>query len=446
MRYANITWQNTELEDSNYKSVNIGDCLQFLIIEYIYKKMKIPSDEVVRLPIKDIKNYRGEKLILPLNWSLFDINFMVENKINISDDIMPVFCAMTIESHTYKKDYFNEYNINYLKRYEPIGCRDYKTYVTLKNMGIKAYLSGCLTSVFPQRTIEGRPDKILLVDAPLEIYPYIPNEIIKEAISLTQQYYYRNDISNDNIMENVKRQYRFYSETAKLIITSRLHVASPCMAMGIPVIFVKNRIDARFSWINTYLKLYSRNEFESIDWNPKVIEFEENKNVILQLVSKRIRREQIQDDEYFKVHDLYKKCGQNNISFQTTVHSNFNKIVDFFKAKKYDLDSEFNYGIWGLGIAAEKFYKFMKENYPKAVLVAVLDTYRQAVFHGVKSEIPDEYTRKKDEIIFVLTVQAANVAMDTLLKKGFRHSEFVCSGDQFIQQNCLRFDKNYGLS
>lgn len=440
MKYANLIWQNTEIKDSNYKSVNIGDCLQFLIIEYIYKKMNISTQEILRLSMKDIKNYSGEKLILPLNWSLFDINFMDENKINISADIIPVFCSMTIESHTYKDDYLNEYNIHFLKKYEPIGCRDYKTYTALRKVGIEAYLNGCLTSIFPQRSVGRKPDKILLVDAPLELYPYIPQDLIKEAISLTQQYYYKDDVSNETIMKNVKRQYQFYGEEAKLVITSRLHVASPCMAMGIPVIFVKNSIDARFSWIDTYLKLYGRNEFESIEWNPKTIEFGENKNIILELVCKRIRGELIKKDEYLKVHNLYRRCEQNNISFQASVHSNFNKIIEFFKAEKYNSNSEFNYGIWGLGTAAEKFYEFMSVNYPKAVLVAVLDMYRQAVFHGIKSETPDEYTRKKDEIMLVLTVQASNAATDLLLKKGFRNSEFVCSGEQFIQQKCLRFD------
>lgn len=442
MKYANIIWQNTEIENSTYKSVNIGDCLQFLIIEYIYKRMNIDSHEIVRLSMKDIRGYKGEKLILPLNWSLFDINFMDENKINISNDIIPVFCAMTIESHTYKEDYLNEYNIRFLKKYEPIGCRDYKTYSALKKVGIKAYLNGCLTSIFSSRSKEGKHDKILLVDAPLELYSYIPNEMIKGAISLTQQYYYKNDISAYSIMENVKQQYKFYCDEAKLVITSRLHVASPCMAMGIPVIFVKDSIDARFSWINIYLKLYSRNEFQNIDWNPGRIEFEENKSMILELVCKRIRGERIKEDEYLRVHNLYKKCGNNNISFQTTVHSNFSKIIDFFKEEKYDSGSEFNYGIWGLGAAAENFYNFMEKNYPKATLVTALDTYKSAIFHGVKSETPDKYIRNKSEIMFVLTVQASNIAKDILLKKGFNTSEFVCSGDQFIQQNCLRFDKN----
>ncbi len=441
MRYANITWQNTEMPDSRYKAVNIGDCLQFLVIEYIYTKLNISLSEIVKLSMKDVKNYRGEKLVLPLNWSLFDINFMDGNRICISDDITPIFCAMTIESYTYKEDYINEYNINYLKKYEPIGCRDYKTYATLKNVGIRAYLNGCLTSIFPYRNVKAKADKILLVDTPAELYPYIPSGVIKDAISLTQQYYYKNDVSCDEIMENVIKQYRFYRDEAKLVITSRLHVASPCMAMGIPVIFAKNSIDARFSWINTYLKLYNRNEFEYIDWNPNAVEYEENKKVILELICKRIRGEYVKEDEYLKVHNIYNTSEQDYTSFQTTVHSNFYKIMDFFDKRKYDSSSIFSYGIWGLGTAAENFYEFMRKTYPNAILVTVLDTYKQAVFHGVKSVTPNEYARKKGEIMFVLPVQASNIATNILLKKGFKYSEFVCAGDQFIQQNSIRFDE-----
>jgi hypothetical protein len=32
------------------------------------------------------------------------------------------------------------------KKYEPIGCRDEKTVVKLKALGVKAYFSGCLTT------------------------------------------------------------------------------------------------------------------------------------------------------------------------------------------------------------------------------------------------------------------------------------------------------------
>lgn len=46
--------------------------------------------------------------------------------------------------------------------------------------------------------------------------------------------------------EEVYKVYKEYRRQATLIITSRVHVALPCMAMGIPVIFAKNEYSYRF--------------------------------------------------------------------------------------------------------------------------------------------------------------------------------------------------------
>ena len=50
---------------------------------------------------------------------------------------------------------------------------------------------------------------------------------------------------------------------AKLVITSRLHCALPCLAFDTPVIFVnKNLEDPRFAGLLEYMKSYSVEEFK----------------------------------------------------------------------------------------------------------------------------------------------------------------------------------------
>jgi polysaccharide pyruvyl transferase WcaK-like protein len=69
---------------------------------------------------------------------------------------------------------------------------------------------------------------------------------------------------------------------ARLVITSRLHGALPCLALGTPVIFVHRDLDSpRFSGLLDYLRAYSVEEFkhkvkeidlENPEPNPKSID------------------------------------------------------------------------------------------------------------------------------------------------------------------------------
>lgn len=90
MKYANLYWQSTDLGNGGYRAVNIGDNLQFMVMDYLFQTY-LPSEKPVKLQVSELKMYTGEPLRLPLNWSLFDINYMDGDKIAISQDIIPVF-------------------------------------------------------------------------------------------------------------------------------------------------------------------------------------------------------------------------------------------------------------------------------------------------------------------------------------------------------------------
>ena len=79
MKFGNIYWQNTCTKDNEVMMVNIGDNLQFMTIDYLYSRLKIDTNDVVRVRMDELKNYQGEELLLPLNWALFDPFFMNVN-------------------------------------------------------------------------------------------------------------------------------------------------------------------------------------------------------------------------------------------------------------------------------------------------------------------------------------------------------------------------------
>lgn len=431
MKFGNLARQNTNGSDTTITVVNIGDDLQLMIIDYLYSQLQVNTSDVVKLELRELKDYQGEDVILPLNWSLFDSFFMNGDRIAISDKIIPVFLSMTIQTTFYKETLFNKYNIEYLKRYEPIGCRDAYTMNMLRKYHIRAYLNGCLTSVFPKRQNLNQ-NKVFFVDVPVELLPYIPDELEGNYETMTQQYYFVQGTPIETILDAVKAQYRKYADEARLVVTSRLHVASPCMAMGIPVIFVKNQIDARFGWLDKYLPLYNREHYGQIDWNPNPIEYEDTKELLIHNAIERILGVYETYARARAVEAVYENREKREyINFQQTIYNNFEKAI-YFLQDNYSREDKFLYSIWGINNAAENFYAFMNREYPNAQLKSVIDKYKTTEFHGIPTMKPDDYIREDNEIIFVLPVKASNEASSVFAKKGIDSKYYVCCGEQFI--------------
>lgn len=303
MKFANLYWENTETKNGT-KLVNIGNNLQFMAIDYIYKELSVDKRDIVYLRMDELRTYCGEYLILPIGWSLFDLNYMQDGRLSISPRIIPVFLSVTVETAVFREDWFNEYNIAYLKKYEPIGCRDEYTLQVLRKYGLEAYLSGCLTLTFPKRILTGKPKKVFVVDAPKELELFMPEEIKENCEVMTQQYSFDRETEISEIIRRIKEQYGRYAEEAALIITSRLHVAVPCLALGIPVILAKNKIDYRFSWLDKFLPLHDRKEYADIDWNPQPVDCEEIKERILAYVKGRIKAVW-EKSEYYRLSEYF---------------------------------------------------------------------------------------------------------------------------------------------
>ena len=126
-KYA-VMWAST---------VNIGDDIQTLAaINFLRKKGITEYSFIDREKLSD---YDGEPVTLIMNgWFIHKIK-----KFPPSDKITPVFISVHI---CHEKLISN--NINYFKKYEPIGCRDEATIKKFKKYNINAYFTGCLTLLF----------------------------------------------------------------------------------------------------------------------------------------------------------------------------------------------------------------------------------------------------------------------------------------------------------
>ncbi|MCM1992629.1 polysaccharide pyruvyl transferase family protein [Oceanirhabdus seepicola] len=436
MKYANIKTDQFCDNKTEKKICNIGDFLQFIIIDSLYDEMGINKEEVIRINFKDIKSYRGEYIALPLNYSIFNENFMTDGKFDFPDRIVPIFlaCTLTTIGLNGRKLLEDAHNVRFLKRHEPIGCRDEYTMTTLREFGIEAYLSGCLTVTLPKtQYTDNEREGVYFVDAPYSIKKYLPEGMLEKAVVTTQQYYFSNEwYENPNrIFDFTKDKYKEYSK-AKLVVTSRMHVASPCIAMGIPVILVKDDVDYRFGWIDKYIPVYSYEEFSKINWEPKPVECEKEKAILRKAAIGRIKMCIDKYQDIYFVSQMYENTEHKKLKdFFGVTHKNF-KILDRYFQECWDENSYIEYAIWGLTNAVDEIYEYIQDKYPKAKLVKVIDSFKNTDYRGIRTEKPNILTGKDSYYTIVASVGASNDAKMLFEKIGKKEEMYCLLGTAFL--------------
>lgn len=253
--------------------------------------------------------------------------------------INPFFISihLTDELTNQKPCYFTNYFLNYLKKYEPIGLRDDVVKKYLDESGIENYFSGCTTLTLEKFKNVKKTDNICLVDLDYFTTANIKSKF-KNVITVT--HYVDKDytsMSYDerfNYVENVLKTY----QSSKMVITTRLHCALPCLALGVPVLLVydgtnidiSNRLSKYTKMVNYVSKEEFQKSYESILKNIKdnPNEFVKYKKIILNNVKEFLNKPVKKDknlnnklyNEYFiKQKENFEKIFVEKINFITLV-------------------------------------------------------------------------------------------------------------------------------
>lgn len=206
-----------------------------------------------------------------------------------SSKIIPFYVAVHFNS-TVKDKLLSDESIAYLKKYEPIGCRDTNTVKLLQSKGINAYFSGCMTLtlgrnyhseikenkyyfvdpyfvthwnlytilynaiylLFHWKPIciiaKKHPDsktglrkKMIMTTFYREYKRFFRKEILINAEYINQQSieYIRKFPTDEELLKEAERLVKCYAK-AKLVVTSRIHCALPCLGLGTPVIYTED--------------------------------------------------------------------------------------------------------------------------------------------------------------------------------------------------------------
>jgi hypothetical protein len=257
-------------------SINIGDPIRDYALLLLYKKMDISP---LILHTDDLHTYSDESVILPIN-TFICYPYGVP-QLPISNKIIPVYLHLAIhDMELFVPEYF--------QAYQPIGCRDEHTYQILYSKGIQVYLSGCLSLTYPKTAKVPKHGKVFFVDVPNALLEFIPDEIKERAVFLSHQIPIAADTQDelDYKVEAIRAErVKMYEEEASLVVSSKVHCISPCLAIGIPVIWVSNKkeptIKANGTFLHNLTHLYSVSEYSKINWYPAPVNIEPIKELIL---------------------------------------------------------------------------------------------------------------------------------------------------------------------
>ncbi|WP_195500723.1 polysaccharide pyruvyl transferase family protein [Bacteroides clarus] len=283
--------------------VNIGDYIQALASSQFLPQI---DDFIQR---EELKKYDGEECKVIMNgWYMHN-----PKQWPPSSKIHPLYVAVHFNTSA-KEILFSKESINYLKQFEPIGCRDTYTRDLLLKQGIDAYFSGCMTLTlgYKYQTKE-KEDKCYFVDPyfithwnlssffsnliylvfhwkPINIiahkYPetkkglrkrmilttfyrkykrYFTKETLINAEYICQQSnYYKDNFSSDEArLEEAEKLVKKYAK-ARLVVTSRIHCALPCLGLETPVIYT---IDGNQSEVSACRLGGLQELFNIFEWN-----------------------------------------------------------------------------------------------------------------------------------------------------------------------------------
>ena len=211
----------------------------------------------------------GKFIIIIMNsWNIIE-----KGNRKVPSNIYPIYLSY----HISNIKNIDSITLNNLKKNEPIGCRDKFTQKYLQKKGINSYFSSCLTTTldinFAVNQIE-RTNDIIFVDFRFGEFPKA-DKFIKslKAYNFSNIKYKRHMIKSQyshlqrfKIAKQLLDQYA----RAKLVISTRIHGALPCLALKTPIIFVNKKYDIRYPGLYELLNTVGINSKGKFEINVKL--------------------------------------------------------------------------------------------------------------------------------------------------------------------------------
>jgi hypothetical protein len=275
---------------------NLGDYIQILACLRLLEKLDLrPSiylDRDTELAGAPALESSSGPVLLPLNgW--FKRTTGADPHWPPHERIIPIFVGFHIRPHQCPA-LLEQPSIDYMRAHGPVGCRDLFTMHALAEKGVATYLSHCLSLTFPRRSPEQIGDSVIVASRDREILDLLPSEYRADHVYVN--HYTIRDGFPAYVAE-ANNLLTFYRTRARVVVTTFLHCALPCIAMGIPVVvflprpqydFQTTSDEERFSGLMEIAPVHRFGAAANLDWSPRPLEVEGLKKSILLDFRKRI--------------------------------------------------------------------------------------------------------------------------------------------------------------
>jgi hypothetical protein len=285
--YGESAFFQESFNKKGYYSLNLGDNAQSIATKHAYTELGFSQDLFVPINRDTLSNYRGERAYLIMNGVFYSYSFP------LPPTIVPIFVGFRADESVIRE------HAEILRRFQPIGCRDDATTSLIGSLGIQAQTTGCLTLTLPKRSVSPTAPRLLVVYGTLKgrLPPSVLRYVPADLAEATEFIFHRLPLTNfpptaQQCAEAEKYEQALldhFRDEATLILTPLHHVASPCMAMGIPVIVCRQKPDPRFSFLERFLPIYLPSDFKRIDWNPPPVNLASVRQNLLDWTRDRIR-------------------------------------------------------------------------------------------------------------------------------------------------------------
>jgi hypothetical protein len=249
------------------KFSNIGDYIQSLAALQFLPNNCIPFF-IDRDSIEFFNKTKFKIIIIMNSW-----NKITKGNRKVPSNIYPIYLSY----HINNIKYIDSISLNNLKKNEPIGCRDIFTQKYLQKKGINSYFSSCLTTTldisFAVNQTE-RTNDIIFIDFRFGRFPEA-DKFIKSLKAYNfsnikyKRHMYKAKYSHLQRFRIAKRLLDQYAR-AKLVISTRIHGALPCLALRTPIIFVNRRYDIRYPGLYKLLNTIGINSKGKFEINVKL--------------------------------------------------------------------------------------------------------------------------------------------------------------------------------
>lgn len=283
-----VLFQHNHITNDGVVGINLGDCVQTLAVRNLMRKL-YPDVSLEYFDVFNLANYQNGKAFTIMNnyFSHEDCYSFLPNQ-----NLLPIYIGAHF-SESKQKDIMKllQYMPDLFKN-ETVGCRDLYTKQFFQNLNIDAYFSRCLTLTFPKRESSKTQNKVFIVNVLSDFVNYFPKEIVKDAEYINQQRVDA-DLSPSHYIKNAQAYIKMtedlfsrYKNEAKLVITSALHCAIPCIAMGIPTVVIcadTSSVGYRFEALKGIVPIYTKEDVlkRKINFNPSIPDIEDLKDMMI---------------------------------------------------------------------------------------------------------------------------------------------------------------------